>query len=223
MLDDSAAKVIESTLVRIEKTESAWGRTHPKLVKELFSLADLYMVLGDPVNAKPIYWRILDIQQGGKAPINANSVETLLSLAEVYEAEGNLSVAEQLYNAALGHSYIHPVTVAFELRVLMKLYGIYSITRNDEKLLDIEKRLFVFLQKYETQTARTPANTVEVSSNRPSERSSTAAVTRELVTGAGLVADYALNRLANNLQDPNKEFEIQSHKEQEAKFWAVAS
>lgn len=150
MLEEAAESVYYSALKRIEKTEMAWGKSHPRLVNDLRNLSDLFFVFGEYEKAKPLYWRILDIQQNTKKGIlNPETVDTLLSLGEIYEAENDFAKAEQLLRAALGILTSNDIFGSeIEVRILLKLYGILKLSNQQEKILEIENKLYVFLNNY---------------------------------------------------------------------------
>lgn len=169
--DTASTNALSSALKRIERTEMCWGRNHPKMVKDLRNLSDLLFVLGDYVKAKPIYWRILDIQQLQGGVLNPDSAETLMSLGEVHEAEDDTAVAEQFYRAALGVLDKNSIDNSeLEFRILLKLYGVYKMFNVPEKILEIENRTYVFLNKFKHDRASTPANSTSPSGDHSQDR-----------------------------------------------------
>lgn len=172
MLETASENVYQSALKRIEKTEMAWGKSHIKLVSDLRNLAELFFVFGDFEKAKPLYWRILDIQQNAKTGLlNPEIADTLLSLGEIYEAGKDLARAEQLFQAALGILAKNDITGSeMEIRILLKLYAIIKMTNQDEKTLEIENKLYIFLQQYSAKTEAARMNTA-VTQNNPTQTS----------------------------------------------------
>lgn len=141
--------VIAAAQSKVAKAEMCWGQNHPKLVKELQNLSDLYLVLEKYEEAKPIYWRILDIQYRLYGSTHVNNAETLLSLGELHEAQNCLSIAEQFYVGALwiiDQTGIEPVS-DLAGRILLKLYGLYKLSGKNEKIPSLEMRLYTFLKR----------------------------------------------------------------------------
>lgn len=168
MLETACENVYHSAMKRIERTEMAWGKNHPKLVSDLRNLSELFFVFGELEKAKALYWRILDIQQNSKVGLlNPDTAETLLMLGEIYAAEKNLEKAEQLLQAALGILLKNNIQGSeLEIRILLKLNAVLTLSNQAEKILQVENRLYVFLQQYaakakaEAQDSGTPANPV---------------------------------------------------------------
>jgi len=149
MADLLIDNVIATALNRLAKAEMGWGKIHPKVIKELLNLSDLYLVVGKYELAKPIYWRILDIQTKLLGPKHIDNAETLLSLGEVHECSAELELAEQFYVAALWildqqEDRYQSDTLG---RLFLKLYGVYKLTGNQKKISEIEARLYGYLKR----------------------------------------------------------------------------
>jgi hypothetical protein len=148
MTDSLVDNVIANAKSKIAKAEMAWGKVHPKVIKELANLADLYLVLGNSGEAKPIYWRILETQHRLLGPTHPECADTLLSLGELHESEAELSLAEQFYLAAqwiLDQDENGPCDIMG--RIFLKLYGIYQLTGDKKKISVIESRLYSYFKR----------------------------------------------------------------------------
>jgi tetratricopeptide (TPR) repeat protein len=162
MTDSLEDNVVASAKSKIAKAEMAWGKVHPKVIKELANLADLYLVLGNYEEAEPIYWRILETQHKVLGPTHPDCADTLLSLGELHESELELSQAEQFYVAAqwiLEHNEDHNSDIM--ARIFLKLYGIYRLTGNKTKIADVESRLYSYFKR-ESPCRKTSARLVPV-------------------------------------------------------------
>ncbi len=121
MADQLIDNVIATALNRLAKAEMGWGKVHPKVIKELLNLSDLYLEYGS-----------------------------------------ELALAEQFYVAALWildqqEDRYQSDTMG---RLFLKLYGVYKLTGNQEKISEIETRLYAYLKRgYNARPSR-PINTV---------------------------------------------------------------
>ncbi|MBX9686199.1 MAG: tetratricopeptide repeat protein [Candidatus Obscuribacterales bacterium] len=93
--------LIFSAEQRISQAEIQHGFVHPELLSELQYLARLYFSACEFEKARDALWRILDIQQDQLGTEDKSLAETLYLLAQAYESEQKISLAEQLYLAAL--------------------------------------------------------------------------------------------------------------------------
>lgn len=142
--------MIASAINKVTTTESCWGKKHPKLLKALQNLSDLYFVLGRYDDAKPIYRRILEMQYKLYGPKHRYVADTLLSLGELHEAKNKIGAAEGFYTAALwildqNEDHLQSDT---EARILLKLYGIYKINNELQGISFVESRLYGYFKHF---------------------------------------------------------------------------
>lgn len=150
MVDMIADNVIASAQRKLFQTEVCWGITHPKVIKELQNLSEIYMICSKFDLAEPVFWRILELKQQIYGLIHPIVSETLLSLGELSEAKGDIKASEQFYVGAL---WILDQSEDFEYsfdviaRLLLKLYGVYKISDNLDGIARVESRLYGYLKR----------------------------------------------------------------------------
>lgn len=146
--------MIHAAQKKVASMQSCWGKAHPKLIKALQNLADLYLVLARFDEAKPIYRRIVEIQYTLYGPKYPGIAESLLSLGELYEAASDFDSAVQFYVAGIWILDHNDDCIASDTlgRLLLKLYGAYRVKGNMVKLAEIESRLYIYLKRDTTPT-----------------------------------------------------------------------
>lgn len=134
---------------KVEAAEKCWGRNHANVISELINLAELYASLKMLNAAKTTYWRVLDIQYKLFGPLYSENARTLVALAELYEIEGELLVAEQLFEEALCVFDSDNTFINYDClgTVLLKLHYLYTFTNNELKLKALEGRVCAYLNQ----------------------------------------------------------------------------
>lgn len=141
--------VVTQAKNKVEAAEKCWGKNHSNVICELQNLAELYKNLKMINAASSTYWRILDIQYKLFGPLYSENAGTLVSLAELYELEGEFLVSEQLFEEALCVFDSEKAFVNYDClgTVLLKLHYLYSFTNNELKLKALEGRVCAYLNQ----------------------------------------------------------------------------
>lgn len=157
MLNSGYENTIASVLRRLDAASPHADRIDPVLVCEMQQLADLHFVMMDYANAKILYWSILDAQLTKFGAHHRDSIETMIALSEVYEAENQHQVAEQFYKQALRMldeaPEHHPQLRA---KILFRLYGSYR-NQQLEHASELPETRFPNFNYYKAQCENRPA------------------------------------------------------------------
>lgn len=151
MAESFGVTVIDQIQNKVEYMEMCWGKGNSKVIAELSKLAELHVALKKNKEARPLLWRILDMQYKLYGCMYHSNASILLSLGELYEAECEFDLAVQFYEEALAviDYSVYPSHSDTLGRALLNLYNICEFMKNTDKLRLIEVRLCKYLnEKY---------------------------------------------------------------------------